>query len=244
MQENINHSKMVITVVYDNVTYDSALTSEWGLGCVIQTERETVLFDTGSKGTILLDNMEKLNINPYSIQSIIISHNHWDHQGGLKDFLNVNSSVTVFIPNSSSSYLEQEIHSKGIKAVRINSFKQISNSIYSSGELKGNIPEQSLVIQSPKGLGLITGCAHPGIVRIVEHVKPFFPYEPIYLAIGGFHLKSESFHSINKIVNTIQEYGIQRIAPSHCTGKEAIEFFKQQFGDDFIESGVGRRIIV
>ncbi len=188
--------------------------------------------------------MGKLYIDPRSIHSLVISHNHWDHQGGLKDFLTVNSDVTVFIPNSSPVDLEHEIHSKGTKAVRIDSSKQISNSIYSSGELRGNIPEQSLVVQSPKGLVLITGCAHPGIVRIIEHVKAIFPYEPIYLAMGGFHLKSESSQNISKIVNTIQEYGVQRIAPSHCTGKEAIEIFKQQFGDDFIKSGVGRRIIV
>jgi 7,8-dihydropterin-6-yl-methyl-4-(beta-D-ribofuranosyl)aminobenzene 5'-phosphate synthase len=244
MHENIGHSKIAIAVVYDNVSHDSTLTSGWGFGCVIQTERDTVLFDTGSKDMILLYNMEKLNIDPRSIHSVVISHNHWDHQGGLKDFLTINSEVTVFIPNSSPSDLEHEIHSKGATVVRVDSFKQISENIFSSGELKGNIPEQSLVVQSSKGLVIITGCAHPGIVRIIEHVKPLFPYEPIYLAMGGFHLKSESTENINNIVKTIQEYGVQRIAPSHCTGKAAIEIFKQRFGEDFIQSGVGRRIIV
>jgi 7,8-dihydropterin-6-yl-methyl-4-(beta-D-ribofuranosyl)aminobenzene 5'-phosphate synthase len=185
-----------------------------------------------------------LNIDPRSIQSVVISHNHQDHQGGLKDFLSVNSQVTVFIPNSSPSDLEREINSKGAKAVRIDSLKQISESIYSSGELKENIPEQSLVLQSAKGLVIITGCAHPGIVRIIEHVKQLFPFEPIYLAMGGFHLKSESSQNIKEIVEMIQEYGVQRIAPSHCTGEAAIEIFKQRFGDNFIESGVGRMIIV
>jgi 7,8-dihydropterin-6-yl-methyl-4-(beta-D-ribofuranosyl)aminobenzene 5'-phosphate synthase len=244
MLKNNNHSKIAITVVYDNVSYDSTLTSEWGFGCVIQAEKDTVLFDTGGNGKVLLDNMQKLNIDPHSIHSVVISHNHLDHQGGLKDFLSVNSEVTVFIPNSSPPDLEHEIHSKGAKAVRIDSFMQIHETMFSSGELKGNIPEQSLVVRSPKGLILITGCAHPGIVRIIEHVKPLFPYEPIYLVMGGFHLKSESSQNIEKIVKTIQEYGVQRIAPSHCTGEAAIKIFKQRFGEDFIESGVGRRIVM
>jgi 7,8-dihydropterin-6-yl-methyl-4-(beta-D-ribofuranosyl)aminobenzene 5'-phosphate synthase len=244
MLQNVSHSKITITVVYDNVTYDSTLTSEWGFGCVIQTEKDTVLFDTGSNGNVLLDNMAKLNIDPHSIHSVVISHNHWDHRGGLKDFLTLNSEVTVFIPNSSPMDLEDETHKKGAKAVRIDSFRQITNSIYSSGELKGNIPEQSLVLQSHKGLVIITGCAHPGIVLIINHVKPLFPYEPIYLVMGGFHLKSESSQNISKIVNTIQEYGVQQIGPSHCTVEEAIEIFKQRFGKDFIESGVGRRIVI
>ena len=244
MLKNNSHSKIAITVVYDNVTYDPTLTSEWGFGCVIQTEKDTLLFDTGSNGKVLLDNMQKLEIDPRSIHSVVISHNHWDHEGGLKDFLTLNSKVTVFIPNSSPSNLEYEIHSKAAKAVRVDSFKQISHSIYSSGELKEIIPEQSLVIQSPRGLVVITGCAHPGIVQIIEHVKTLFPDESIYLVMGGFHLKSESSQNINKIVNTIQEYGVQRIAPSHCTGEKAIEIFKERFGEDFIESGVGRTIIV
>lgn len=244
MEQNIGHSKISITVVYDNVSYDSTLTSEWGFGCVIQTEKDTVLFDTGGNGKVLLDNMAKLNIDPHSIQSVVISHNHWDHQGGLKDFLNINSEVTVFIPNSSPAELEYEITSKGAKAVRVDGFTQINETMFSAGELKGIIPEQSLVVQSPKGLVIVTGCAHPGIVRIIEHVKPLFPYEPIYLAMGGFHLKSETTQNIEQIVKALQHYGIQKIAPSHCTGEEAILIFKNRFGEDFIDSGVGRRIVI
>jgi len=244
MKQNIGHSRIAITVVYDNVNYDSTLTTEWGFGCVIQTAKDTLLFDTGGNGKVLLDNTAKLNIDPHSIHSVVISHNHDDHQGGLKDFLSVNSKETVFIPNSSPADLEQEIRLKGAKAVRVDSFTQINESMFSAGELKGNIPEQSLLVRSPKGLVIITGCAHPGIVRIIEHVKPLFPYEPIYLAMGGFHMKSETSENINRIVQTIQEYGVQRIAPSHCTGEAAIEIFKQRFGKNFIGSGVGRRIIV
>jgi len=244
MLKNVSHSKIAITIVYNNVSHDSTLTSEWGFGCVIQTEKDTVLFDTGGNGKVLLDNMAKLNIDPRSIHSVVISHNHYDHQGGLKDFLSVNSKVTVFIPNSSPLDLENEINSKGAKTVRVDSFRQISENIFSSGELRENIPEQSLVLQSSKGLVVITGCAHPGIVRIIEHVKSLFPDESIYLAMGGFHLKSETSENINRIVQTIQEYCVQKIAPSHCTGEEAIGIFKQRFGEDFIKSGVGRRIVI
>ena len=244
MEQNIDHSKISITVVYDNMSCDSTLTSEWGFGCVIQTEKDTVLFDTGGNGKVLLDNMAKLNIDPRTIQSVVISHNHWDHQRGLKEFLNVNSKVSIFIPNSSPADLEQEIISIGAKAVRVDSFTQINETMFSAGELKENIPEQSLVVRSSKGLVLITGCAHPGIVRIIEHVKPLFPYEPTYLAMGGFHLKSESTQNIEKIVKTIQDYGVQKIAPSHCTGEAAIEVFRQRFGKSFIESGVGKTIVI
>ncbi len=246
MLKNNSQSKVTITVVYDNVSFDSTLTTEWGFGCVIQTDKDTLLFDTGGNGKVLLDNMAKLNIDPNSIHSVVISHNHYDHQGGLKDFLSVNSKVTVFIPNSSPAGLDQEIQSMDAKAVRhlADSFTQMNESMFSAGELKGTIPEQSLVVQSSQGLVIITGCAHPGIVHIIEHVKPLFPYEAIYLVMGGFHLKSENAENIDRIVQTIQDHGVQKIAPSHCTGAAAIEIFRQRFGKNFIESGVGRRIVI
>lgn len=244
MEQNIDHSKISITVVYDNVSYDSTLTAEWGFGCVIHTEKDTLLFDTGGNGKVLLDNMRKLIIDPRSIHSVVISHNHYDHQGGLKHFLSANSEVNVFIPNSSPAEVEHDIQAKDAKAVRVDSFTQINETMFSAGELKGNIPEQSLVVRSARGLVVITGCAHPGIVRIIEHIKLLFPYEPIYLAMGGFHLKSETTQNIEKIVKTIQDYGLQKIAPSHCTGEAAILIFKNRFGEDFIESGVGKRIVL
>lgn len=244
MIHDLSHSKVVITVVYDNVIYDSTLTADWGFGCVIRTEKDTVLFDTGSNGKVLLANMQKLAIDPATIQSVVISHNHWDHQGGLMEFLAVNARVNVFIPNASSSDLEQEIKSAGAQAIRVDSFRPIGKAIYLSGELKENVPEQSLVVRSGNGLVLITGCAHPGIVHIIEQVRALFALDSIYLVMGGFHLKNESSQSLISIVDRIQQGGVQRIAPSHCTGEPAIAIFQQRFGDDFIRSGVGRRFVL
>ncbi len=244
MMHNAAHSNIKITVVYDNMILDPSLTAEWGFGCVIQTEADTILFDTGSNGQVLLSNLQKLNIDPQSIQSVLISHNHRDHQGGLLDFLAVNSQVTVFIPNASPMELEKDIHATGAQAVRVDSFQPVGKMIYSSGELKDYVPEQSLVVRSSAGLVVITGCAHPGIANIIEHVKTLFPNEILHLVMGGFHLKSESTQNINRIVKRFQRLGVQRVAPSHCTGEEAVAIFAQEYRDGFIKSGVGRKIYI
>ena len=88
---------MKVTIIYDNETDNKDLVSDWGFSCLIEFEdKRTILFDTGAKGEILEENMEKLGIDINDIDEIFISHNHWDHVGGLPDILKNNEIVTYF----------------------------------------------------------------------------------------------------------------------------------------------------
>jgi 7,8-dihydropterin-6-yl-methyl-4-(beta-D-ribofuranosyl)aminobenzene 5'-phosphate synthase len=90
-----------ITIIYDNTVYGGELQPDWGFACLVEGDNiPTVLFDTGADGSILLSNMEKLNIEPYSISDIFISHAHFDHTGGLSEFLRANGNVNVYAPQS------------------------------------------------------------------------------------------------------------------------------------------------
>jgi 7,8-dihydropterin-6-yl-methyl-4-(beta-D-ribofuranosyl)aminobenzene 5'-phosphate synthase len=155
---------MKITIVYDNDA-DAGLKSGWGFSCLIETE-EKILFDTGNRGEKLIYNLEQLNIQPESIAAVVISHSHWDHTGGLKEFLKLNNNVKVFHPKSFSEPTE------------------ISPGVYSTGALGKLIKEQSLVVNTEKGNILITGCAHPGLAEIIDKAKQL---GEIYAVLGGFH---------------------------------------------------------
>jgi 7,8-dihydropterin-6-yl-methyl-4-(beta-D-ribofuranosyl)aminobenzene 5'-phosphate synthase len=240
-KESTKH-QTTLTVVFDNINYSPGLKTEWGYSCVIKTSSDTVLFDTGSNGKILLQNMEQLKIDSLSISSIIISHEHWDHVGDLADFLKINPNVKVYILKSFSKKTENEINKTGSRVIRVDQFCEIASGIFSLGELSGKIPEQSLAISTVCGIVVITGCAHPGIVKILRHAHFIFSAEPIYIAMGGFHLKNDNREEITKAVNEIHKLDVKNIAPSHCTGKEAIGIFEQVFGDRFIKSGVGKII--
>ena len=88
---------MKITIIYDNTAWEPALTPGWGFACLVETAGQALLFDTGAKGDILLGNMELLGIDPLAIDAVFISHGHWDHIGGLADFLHIHP-VPVFLP--------------------------------------------------------------------------------------------------------------------------------------------------
>ena len=228
--------EITLISVYDNYQVNLELKAAWGFATIIKTPNELILFDTGGGSEILLFNMEKLGINPASIKKIVISHIHGDHVGGLEGFLERNSNVTVFIPSSFPESIKNMIVQKGAKFVEISAPRKISDFIYTTGELYGPPKEQSLIIDSKKGLVVITGCAHPGIVNIVKKAKELMKRDKVYLVLGGFH------HPPVSCVKEFKELGVEKVAPSHCTGDSVREAFREEYKEDFIEYGVGKVI--
>ena len=231
-------SEITLISVYDNYQVNPELKTAWSFGLVIKTSNERILFDTGGNSNILLFNMKKLGIDPKSIDKVVISHIHGDHLGGLEGFLKENSKVKVFIPSSFPDSVRKMIKSYGASFVDVSKPQKISDFVFSTGELYGPPKEQSLVILSKKGLVVITGCAHPGIVKIVKKAKEMFPQKEVYLVLGGFH------HPPKRVVSELKKLKVKKVAPSHCSGDEIRELFKKEYQNDFIENGVGKIISI
>ncbi|HET54454.1 MAG TPA: MBL fold metallo-hydrolase [Ignavibacteria bacterium] len=232
-----------LTILYDNNPFKKKLQTDWGFASFIDTGKNKILFDTGDNGEILLSNMAKLGIDPKIIDTVFLSHFHHDHTGGLKEFLKINSNVNVYFPQSFPLELIKLIKESGANPITISDFTEILPDVFSSGEIKAAIPEQSLVIRRPNELIIITGCAHPGIVRIVQKIKDKFPDELIYIILGGFHLHKLNENEINDVIKKLYEMVIS-VAPTHCTGDAAREMFKNAFDTDYVETGVGKNFII
>ncbi len=201
------------------------------------------MFDVGGEGSVLLENMKKLEINPKEVDIIVLSHIHYDHIGGLPDFLKINPNVTVYMPESLPKSVKDEVYRAGAKLIEVQRPIKICKDAYSTGELGGWIKEQSLIINTAKGVVIITGCAHPGVVNIVKKAKNMLKSD-VYLVLGGFHLCWMSSWQIKGIINGVRRQGVKKVAPCHCSGDLARKMFKKAYGEDFILGGVGKNIEV
>jgi 7,8-dihydropterin-6-yl-methyl-4-(beta-D-ribofuranosyl)aminobenzene 5'-phosphate synthase len=227
-----------ITVVYDNTSVRNDIVADWGLSFLVRQGLHTILFDTGAKAEILSHNLCALYGAPPSVDAIFLSHDHFDHADGIPCVV-PGCTNTCFIPASAMPRLGTVISSLGGNAIPIEKRHEIYPNMWSTGELKGSINEQSLVIRTQSGkLVLLTGCAHPGLVKIVDTVIAEFK-EPPYLVMGGFHFFKMRLEEIVQHMSILRKLGVQKVAPCHCTGEAAISWMRSNWGEDFVEMGAG-----
>lgn len=209
---------MKITIVYDNEVWKEGLKADWGFSCIVEVYGKKILFDTGANGSILLENMKTLNIDPTVVEEIFISHAHWDHTGGLSDFLKINP-VKVYVPSS----LQEP--GGAAEIIKVKETLKIHDNIFSTGELE-NI-EQSLVVKTEKGSVVIAGCSHPGVENILNAASRFG--KP-YALIGGLH----GFREFDLLKD------LELICATHCT--QFKPEIKSRYPEKYIEGGAGKVI--
>ena len=230
-----------IIIVYDNYQVNPNLTTRWGFGSVISTPTKNILFDTGGNSSILLSNMEKMKIDPKDINILVISHIHGDHVGGLEKLLEKNKNVTIYLPGSFPNRFKDGLKSAGIKITEVQGFTKICEDVYSTGELGTWIKEQSLIIHTDKGIILITGCSHPGIVKIITKATELIRDDVLFV-MGGFHLAGIGKSELAEILHSFRKLKVKHVAPCHCSGDLARQMFKKEFHNNYINVGVGRVI--
>lgn len=222
-----------IRILFNNTARQTDLVTGIGFSALVGND---LLFDTGNDGGSLLANMEVLKIDPFGISTIVISHDHWDHTGGLEDLLAIKPGITVYGCPGFSEELKQTVDMKNGIFESCAGYRQIEPGIFLTGEIpadyKGSyLAEQSMVIQSQNGISIITGCAHPGIVRIVDNVQRRFSADSIHVVAGGFHLNHHDRTEIREVLQQLAMRNISFFAPMHCTGDRAIKAFVAMFGN-------------
>ena len=168
---------MKVTIIYDNTAFRKDLRADWGFSALVEIKERKILFDTGTNGRILLSNMQKLKINPKEIEDISISHLHGDHIGGLSSFLRLNNQVKLWIP----SYFSEAMNAR--EFIEVKKPTKLYEGIYSTGEL--DRIEQSLCVETEKGIVIIAGCSHPRMEHIVKTASQF---GKVYGIIGDLHI--------------------------------------------------------
>lgn len=227
-----------LTVLYDNYVFDSRCQAEWGFSCLVQTQDMVILFDTGGEPEVLRHNIEALEVDISEIDCIVISHEHWDHVGGIEVILREKPDIPVYVPEDFPYHIMSSIRSLGGNCIETGNATKITDSISTTNTLNGPPNEQALMIQTDEGLILVTGCSHPGVENLARNAYDLTD-ESIRLVIGGFHLGNAGSYQLDRICDELEEIGVEHVSASHCTGDDSIDYFRERYGDSFVESGVG-----
>lgn len=260
---------MIIKTLVENTSDSEVLGSEHGLSLYIETKRHKLLFDTGA-GELFAENARKMQVDLSKVDLAVISHGHYDHGGGLKIFMDLNSNAKIYInkmafgdyysnrPNGEKKYIgidktllpndrfvfvegqlvideELELFS-GVNGSRLNPSgnKDLFMNDGESFKLDDFSHEQNLIIKENGNTVLVAGCAHNGIVNILEYFHADKNRLPSQV-IGGFHLYNRSADQYED-PSVIAEIGSYLLSTGglfytcHCTGVKAYEQLKLIMG--------------
>jgi 7,8-dihydropterin-6-yl-methyl-4-(beta-D-ribofuranosyl)aminobenzene 5'-phosphate synthase len=234
--------KIKITTLVEDTSPKRPFYGEHGLSFLIETDENKILFDTGFSGEALIHNLSALNIDLMQINAFILSHNHNDHGGGLGHIADLIKDKPMYC---ASNFHEGEITDSKEISQKIRDInyatesKEIFPSIWVSQEKnsinsKKPAKEINLVINlENKGLVIIVGCSHHGLNSLIKDAQQLFDSKiPLYALIGGLHLKDNSPEEINLILDDLEKYNFQIIAPNHCTGFHALKIITEKFKNE------------
>ena len=220
-----------ISIVYDDLCAQPGFLMGFGFSALIYNNlsKTHLLFDTGSKGDILIHNIKKFNVEVSDIKKVIISHNHYDHAGGLKEIYQINRDIEIYVPlQDMKSFIENypKAQVQGISDVF-----EVDRNVFSSGQFGSmSLKEQALFLKIDKeNLIIISGCAHPGLEEFI--LKSQTLSNKIKAVIGGFH----GFRKLSFLE------GIEFVGACHCTQK--IREIRNRFSEQFYEICVGNNYL-
>lgn len=274
---------MIVKMLVENTSHSDELNCEHGLSLYIETRKHKLLFDVGASA-LFAENAKKLNVDLSEVDLVIISHGHYDHGGGLKEFFKVNSKAKVYLhkkafekhfankPTGEKSFIglderlmsnDRFIFTDGYLAIdeQLELFSNIKSSKFN---LSGNqdllmergslliqddfAHEQNLIIGEDGISLLLAGCAHTGIVNIMNHfyaMKDIFPNH----VIGGFHLYNRS-RNVNEDPGMVMKIGNylnntnSKFYTCHCTGIESFKILKETMGENIEYLATGSQLIL
>jgi len=236
-REHVGYVRLVVLV--DNNPCREGLETAWGLAVYIEADEARLLFDTGPDPGVLERSAEKLGINLSKVDFVVISHVHGDHTGGLRLLSSIKPRLRVYIPPDQS--LKRYVESLGFEPVQVNSTVEVAKGVFVVKPLYGPPIEEALAIRTSRGLAILVGCSHPGVVNIVWQAARDLGVKP-YIVLGGFHMAGAPIQEVREVVSQLVEMGVEKIYPIHCSGDTIRSYLANNYKDKYGDGGVGLEI--
>ncbi|HBX23402.1 MAG TPA: MBL fold metallo-hydrolase [Desulfotomaculum sp.] len=268
---------LTVLPIVDLLAESENYKTEPGTSFLIKTDNDSILFDVGynikkEETSPLLHNLKELNISLDDINIMAISHNHADHVGGFcfrdkrveltKGKVDLNCKLILTpIPMTCESAVVRTVDKPTLIAENIASTGPLAEQMF----IPGTLNEQSLLVNlKGKGLVLISGCGHPGIITMVKAAQKITGI-PVYAVVGGLHLYytqpqvgfwgnifgssklycgTPSQKEVTNIIDELKQLGVKKVFISpHDADKPTLDIFADKFGLDFEALKVGRLVI-
>ncbi len=249
-------------------------------------EKYVTLMDAGFPVSAVKHNWNLLNFNPSLVDTIFLSHGHFDHYAALDEFLKKRERKipmalhpeaflerALIFPDGSKVELgrlssRQSLEKSGAETIITEKPYLLSPCLVSTGEIERLTSFEGRFLQAyakidgkwqpddffddqglaaivgEKGIVVITGCAHAGIVNTVVQARKITDVEKVYAIIGGFHLTGMPREQIDNTVRAIKAFDPDLVVPIHCTGFEAQCEIARQMPESFVLNSVGTRIVL
>ena len=272
---------MKIINLVENEPGDSGCEAAHGLSFYVETENHKLLFDS-SPSEVVIRNARMLGVDLTAVDTVILSHGHYDHSGGILPFVELNPRAKIYMQNNAGGeYYAFDGEEKGFRYIGIDkkilSLPQVQLlrgdtkiddelQVFTVDQRAYPLPstnkrlrelcdgqyiqdefhhEQNLLLTTGGKKILFCGCAHNGILNVMETLeRKLGPTSLPDLVIGGFHLMKRTEFSeadtaeVTEIANRLKSYKAH-FATCHCTGLPVFNQMKEIMGDQlsYVHSG-------
>jgi 7,8-dihydropterin-6-yl-methyl-4-(beta-D-ribofuranosyl)aminobenzene 5'-phosphate synthase len=265
----------------------SAPLAEHGLSCLLRvyadSEEHVVLMDAGTSATCLLHNVDLLKVDLSQVESVVLSHGHFDHFGGLPELLRRTREGIPLVLHR-DAFLERRLNVPDVgrptelPTLDGEALEECGAALHKSDEASTLASDLVLVtgevervtgfergfpwaeakidgdwIVDPfhddqgvavkvrgKGLVVIGGCSHAGIINTAKHAQHVTQTDVVHAVLGGFHLNGPAFEPIiGPTIEEMKKIGPEYVVPMHCTGWKAINQFAREMPGQFLLNSVG-----
>jgi 7,8-dihydropterin-6-yl-methyl-4-(beta-D-ribofuranosyl)aminobenzene 5'-phosphate synthase len=180
MTDEVTMDALRITVLVDDLAPEGR-ESAHGFSALVEAGGAKVLFDTGPDGDLLMGAMAVEGLNVADLDLVVVSHSHKDHSGGLSRLLYDRPRLPVSAPLQAAPDIAKMLPREAV-VLGEQGPRDLARNLRTTGDLQGDIPEQALVLNTGKGLVVLTGCGHQGLGMLLAAAGG-----NVTMVVGGLH---------------------------------------------------------
>lgn len=238
-----------ITVLIENETSSEKLCCEHGLSLYLRYGEYNILLDAGQTGSFTR-NTAALNCPLEGLHAAVLSHGHYDHADGFLPLFDTNKAIKVY---ARPAVLEPQYSGSRYIGLKADLIEHYADRFDLSDEQREILPgvwlvpdavehEQSLVVETAKGLVVMNSCCHAGGDNIVADILQRFPGQKVHALIGGLHLMGpQGITTLGKQPEEVRalahrlmdELDVTYVYTGHCTGAPACKLLQEISTDTF-----------